>query len=114
MFDESKTSQLAKGLLRDYFQSIKKLEAPQTLSVASLALSILFVSKIFDFFILNILYIVNIAFFALIVRDCWAIKKKNPIPLGASLLSIALTSMLLIDVIKMMDALSSFSKMLGN
>ncbi len=104
----------AKSLLKDYFSSIRKLETAQTLSIVSLILSIFFVSKIFGFFILNILYIVNISFFALIVRDCWVIRKKNPLPIGVAIVSILLTFMLLIDVIKMMDIASSFTNMLGN
>ena len=110
----SKTSDVARGLLKDYVLSIKKLETAQTLSMISLVISALFVSKVFGIFILNILYIVNISFFALIVRDCWVIRKKNPIPLGVAIISILLTSMLLIDVVKMMDLASSFGKFLGN
>jgi len=112
--ETSKTSEIARGLLKDYFLSIKKLETAQTLSIVSLILSALFVSKVFGFFILNILYIVNIAFFALIVRDCWVIRKKNPLPIGVAIISIVLTSMLLIDVVKMMDLASSFTRMMGD
>jgi len=109
-----KTSDVARVLLKDYFSSIRKLETAQTLSMASLAISVLFVSKVFGLFVLNILYIVNISFFALIVRDCWSIRKKNPLPLGVIVISILLSGMLLIDVVKMMDIAASFTRILGD
>ena len=93
-------SDVAKSLLKDYFQGVRNLESAQTFSLASLVLSILFVSKVFDFFILNILYVLNISFFALVVRDSWMMRKKNIIPLISIIISVALTSMLLVDLLK--------------
>ena len=99
-------SDVAKSLLKDYFQGVRNLESAQTFSLASLVLSILFVSKVFDFFILNLLYVLNISFFALVVRDSWAMRKKNIIPLVSIIVSIALTSTLLIDVLKIANICS--------
>ena len=99
-------SDVAKSLLKDYFQGVRNLESAQTLSLASLVLSILFVSKVFDFFILNLLYVLNISFFALVVRDSWVMRKKNIIPLVSIIVSIALTSTLLIDVLKIANIFS--------
>ena len=109
MPEESNSTQgsdVAKSLLKDYFQGVRNLESAQTLSLASLVLSILFVSKVFDFFILNILYVLNISFFALVVRDGWVMRKKNIIPLVSIIVSIALTSTLLIDVLKIANIFS--------
>jgi len=99
-------SDVAKSLLKDYFQGVRNLESAQTFSLASLVLSILFVSKVFDFFILNLLYVLNISFFALVVRDSWGMRKKNIIPLVSIIVSIALTSTLLIDVLKIANIFS--------
>jgi len=99
-------SDVAKSLLKDYFQGVRNLESAQTFSLASLVLSILFVSKVFDFFILNLLYVLNISFFALVVRDSWVMRKKNIIPLVSIIVSIALTSTLLIDVLKIANIFS--------
>ena len=117
MTEESKSAQnseIAKGLLKDYFQGVRNLESAQTLSLVSLILSILFISKVFGFFILNLLYLVNISFFALIVRDSWSIRKKNLLPIAIIIISIALTSMLLVDVLKMMDVAATFGRAINN
>ena len=109
MPEESNSTQgsdVAKSLLKDYFQGVRNLESAQTFSLASLVLSILFVSKVFDFFILNLLYVLNISFFALVVRDGWVMRKKNIIPLVSIIVSIALTSTLLIDVLKIANIFS--------
>ena len=77
--EESKSNQgsdVAKSLLKDYFQGVRNLESAYTFSFVSLVLSVLFVSKIFDFFILSLLYVLNISFFALVVRDGWLMRKK--------------------------------------
>ena len=79
MSEESKSNQgsdVAKSLLKDYFQGVRNLESAYTFSFVSLVLSVLFVSKVFDFFILNLLYVLNISFFALVVRDSWLMRKK--------------------------------------
>jgi hypothetical protein len=117
MTEESRSAQnseIAKGLLKDYFQGVRNLESAQTLSLVSLILSILFVSKVFGFFILNLLYLANISFFALIVRDSWSIRKKNLLPIAIIVISIALTSMLLVDVLKMMDVAATLRNSFEN
>ena len=79
MSEESKSNQgsdVAKSLLKDYFQGVRNLESAYTFSFVSLVLSVLFVSKVFDFFMLNLLYVLNISFFALVVRDSWLMRKK--------------------------------------
>ena len=78
--------------IKDYFRRVKKLEAAPALSFLSLLLSCLAVSKVLNNFVLNILYIVNIAFFALIVRESIAVKDKNIVPLVAIVISIFLIS----------------------
>jgi len=108
------SSKLAKTLLKDYFNGIRNLEGAPTLSVISLVISILFASKVFGFFVLNLAYLINVSFFALIARDSWAYRKKNPLPLVAILASIVLTSMLLIDVVKIVDIFSTLGKSFGN
>ena len=79
MSEESKSNQgsdVAKSLLKDCFQGARNLESVYTFSFASLVLSVLFVSKVFDFFMLNLLYVLNTSFFALVVRDSWLMRKK--------------------------------------
>ena len=101
----------AKKYLKKYVSEIRALESASTLSFISLVLSILFVSKVFGFFVLNFAYLVNISFFALVVRDTWAIRRTNPIALGAVGLSIFLSAMLLFDSLKMLDMVSSFGNL---
>ena len=110
----SQGSEVAKTLLKDYFYGIKKLESAPTLSFISLVLSILFASKVFGYFVLNLSYLLNLSFFALIVRDSWVVRKRNIIPLAAILVSIALTAMLLVDMLKVVDMFSSFGRALQN
>ena len=75
-FKSNQGSDVAKSLLKDYFQGVRNLESAYTFSFVSLVLSVLFVSKVFDFFMLNLLYEFNISFFALVVRDSWLMRKK--------------------------------------
>lgn len=96
-----------KSYLKVYFTSVRSIEVVPILSASSLFLSALFVSKIFSFFILNLLYVLNISFFALISRDAWSIRRTNPVALVANGLSIFLSAMLLIDLLKMLDTLAS-------
>jgi len=105
-------SEVAKTLLKDYFNGVKKLESLSTMSFVSLIISILFVSKVFGYFILNVAYLINVSFFALIVRDSWVTRKRNIIPLVAIIVSIALTAMLLVDVLKAIDMFASFGRAL--
>ena len=105
------TQSKAKTYLKKYASEIRSLESASTLSFASLILSVLFVSKVFGFFILNFAYLVNISFFALIVRDSWGVRRSNPIAIAAIALSIFLTSMLLFDSLKVLDMVSSFGNL---
>jgi len=106
----SQGSEVAKTLLKDYFYGVKKLESAPALSFISLILSTLFVSKVFGYFVLNLAYLINLSFFALIVRDSWVARKRNVIPLVAILISIALTAMLLVDALKTIDMFASFGR----
>ena len=85
--------------IKDYFRRVKKLEAAPALSFLSLLLSCFAVSKVLNNFVLNILYIVNIAFFALIVRESIAVKDKNIVPLVAIVISIFLISIWIVPLI---------------
>jgi len=107
-------SEVAKTLLRDYFNGVKKLESAPLFSFVSLIISILFVSKVFEYFVLNVAYLINVSFFALIVRDSWVTRKKNIIPLVTIIVSIALTAMLLVDVLKAIDMFASFGRAFEN
>ena len=101
----------AKTYLKKYASGVRSLESAPTLSFISLILSTLFVSKVFGLFILNLAYLVNISFFALVVRDSWAIRRSNPIALVAIALSIFLSATLLLDSLKMLDMVSSFGSL---
>ena len=97
----------AKTYLKTYVSGVRSLEGAPTLSLISLILSTLFVSKVFGLFILNLAYLVNISFFALVVRDSWSIRRSNPVALAAITLSIFLSATLLLDSLKMLDMVSS-------
>ena len=99
------------SLLKKYFQCAKELNGPYILSLLSLILSVLFVSKVFDYFVLNFLYFINIGFFALVARDSWKVRKDNYVPLVVSVASIALTSILLIDILKGVDILNTLKSL---
>ena len=93
-------------LLKDYFRGIKKLESAPTLSIISLVISMLFVSKVYQYFIINALYLVNVSFFALIAKDCWEKRKGNIIPLIAIVISILLVLTPAIDMLKVANMFS--------
>ena len=85
--------------LKDYVRRVKKLEAAPALSFISLLLSSLAVSKVLNNFVLNLLYIVNIAFFALIVRESIAIREKNSVPLIAIVISTLFIAIWIVPVL---------------
>lgn len=102
---ESKVS--IKSAIKNYYQSIKNLDLIPTLSFISLILSCLFISKIFGIFILNLLYLVNITFFALITRDSWRDRKKNIMPFIAMIISIILSLTIIVDIMKIIDTFNA-------
>ncbi len=101
------TQKDAQKQLENYFKAVKAYEPISTLSLISLILSSLFISKVFDFFLLNLAYLINISFFALIAKDSWNNRKKNMVPLIASSISIFLTTTVLVDLIKVVDMFNS-------
>jgi hypothetical protein len=107
-------SEATKRLLKDYFVGVRNFESAPLFSFVSLLLSILFASKVFNLFVLNVLYLVNISFFALIVRDGWEIRRKNSVSLVSILISIVLCVMPLIDLLKAIDALSVLRSVFGS
>ena len=101
------TQKDAQKQFENYFKSVKAYEPLSTLSLISLVLSSLFISKVFDFFILNLAYLINISFFALIARDSWNSRRKNMVPLIAISLSILLSCSVMVDLIKVVDMFNS-------
>tara|TARA_B100001250_G_C19119495_1_gene494660 strand:+ start:178 stop:510 length:333 start_codon:yes stop_codon:yes gene_type:complete len=93
--------------IKDYFQSIKNLDLIPTLSIVSVILSSLFISKIFGIFILNLLYLMNISFFALMIRDTWKDRGENIIPFVAMIISIILSLTIIVDIMKLIDTFNA-------
>ena len=92
--------------LKEYFRGLRKLESAPTLSLISLVISIFFISKVYEYFILNALYLVNVSFFALIAKDCWEKRKGNVVPLVAIVISILLVLTPAIDMLKVANMFS--------
>ena len=93
--------------LSEYIKSIKKKEKIYILSLASIILSFLYVITGLDYFLLSILYIINISFFVFMIRESLLIRKQNIIPLAVVITSIVFTSL------QMLAELNAISKIVS-
>tara|TARA_B100001173_G_scaffold296735_1_gene292726 strand:+ start:530 stop:871 length:342 start_codon:yes stop_codon:yes gene_type:complete len=97
--------------IKQYYFLVKDGNFAAVASLISLGLSCLLVSKVFGVYVLNLAYIINISFFALIVKNCWDLRRNNLIPICLICLSIFLTLGLINDVLKGVEALQSIFEM---
>ena len=96
--------------INPFIISVQKGELIYVRPSISLVLSVLCIFTGLGDFFLSLIYMINISFFAYIVRDSYEIRKKNILPLIAICLSILLTS---IQMIMTLDALAKLAN-LGN
>ena len=97
--------------LKQYYYLVKAGNFAAVASIVSVVLSCLLVSRVFGIYVLNLAYVVNLSFFALIVKSCWELRSKNLIPLCVIGLSIFLTLGLINDALKGIEALQTFVEM---
>ena len=95
-----------------FISSIKKGELTYILPPVSLLLTLLFIITGFSNFFLSILYMINISFFAFIVRDCYSSRKENILPLIIIAVSIFVTSINMLFALKGLADLANLSEML--
>ena len=91
-----------------YVSSIKEGKIIFILPPISFLLSILFIFTGFSNLFLSVLYMINISFFAFIVRDSYSIRKENIIPLLFISISIIISS---IQMISTLDALAQLANL---
>ena len=91
--------------------SIKKGEKIYILPPISLLLSFLFIFTGFTNLFLSILFMINISFFAYIVRDSYSIRKENILPLLIICISIFLTSIQMITTLNALAQLANLGDM---
>ena len=109
---KSKISDMNIGSKIDPFvSSIKKGELTFILPPVSLLFSFLFIFTGLTNFFLSVLYMVNISFFAFIVRDCYSIRKENILPLIIIAISIVFSSFQMLFILKGLADLYSLSEM---
>ena len=87
-----------------FISSIKGGKKIYILPPISFLLSFLFIFTGFSNLFMSVIYMINIAFFAFIVRDSYSVRKENILPLLIICLSIILSS---IQMITTIDALAS-------
>ena len=88
--------------------SIKEGKMIYILPPVSLLLSFLFIFTGFTSLFMSIIYMINISFFAFIVRDSYSVRKENILPLSIICISIILSS---IQVIVTLDALAQLAQL---
>jgi len=96
------------GQFDSFITSIKKRNKIYLLPLISFFLSILFVINGFTIFIFSIVFIINISFFAYMMRDCYSIRKENIIPLFFTSLSIFFSS---IQILSTLEALAKMANL---
>ena len=91
-----------------FISSVKEGKKIYILPPISFILSFLFIFTGFSNLFMSILYMINISFFAFIVRDSYSVRKENILPLLIIGLSIVLSS---IQMITTLDALASLAQL---
>ena len=91
-----------------FVSSIKERKTIYILPPISLLLSFLFIFTGFTNLFMSIIYMINISFFAFIVRDSYSVRKENILPLSIICISIILSS---IQVIVTLDALAQLAQL---
>ncbi len=91
-----------------FISSIKKGKKIYILPPISFLLSVLFIFTGLTNLFLSIIYMLNISFFAYIVRDSYSIRKENILPLLIICISIILTS---IQMLTTLDALAQLANL---
>ena len=100
------------GQFKEYINKLKNRDSLHILTISSVLISVLFRFQGLGAYALNLLYFVNISYFALIARDSWAIRNKNIIPLIATALSILLTSLTVLEILDGIDMMMSIGESL--
>jgi len=89
-----------------FISSVKEGKKIYILPPISFILSFLFIFTGFSNLLLSIIFMINISFFAFIVRDSYSVRKENILPLLIISISIVLSS---IQMIITLDALASLA-----
>ena len=91
-----------------FVSSIKERKIIYILPPISFLLSFLFIFTGFSSLFMSIIYMINISFFAFIVRDSYSVRKENILPLSIICISIILSS---IQVLFTLDGLASLAQL---
>ena len=91
-----------------FVSSIKERKTTYILPPISFLLSFLFIFTGFTNLFMSIIFMINISFFAFIVRDSYSLRKENILPLLIIGLSIILSS---IQMITTLDALAQLANL---
>ena len=91
-----------------FVSSIKEGKKIYILTPISLIISLLFFFTGLTNLSLSIIYMINISFFALIVRDSYAIRKENILPLLIICISIIISTA---QMIYNLDAIAQLAKL---
>ena len=91
-----------------FVSSIKERKTIYILPPISFLLSFLFIFTGFSSLFMSIIYMINISFFAFIVRDSYSVRKENILPLSITCISIILSA---IQVIYTLDALATLAQL---
>ena len=94
-----------------FISSIKEGKINYILPPISLFLSFLLILTGLSNLFLSIIYMINISFFAYIVRDSYLIRKENIIPLLTIGISIILTSIQIITTLEALAQLDALGDM---
>ena len=91
-----------------FVSSIKERKIIYILPLISFLLSFLFIFTGFTNLFMSIIFMINISFFAFIVRDSYSVRKENILPLLIICISIILSS---IQMITTLDALAQLAQL---
>ena len=92
------------GQFTEYIDKVvKKRDTFYIITLASIIISAIFRFNGLGAYILNIIYFINISYFALIAKDSWALRTKNIIPLIVTVVSILLTLTALLEILEAVD-----------
>ena len=97
-----------------FISSVKEGKKNYILPPISLLLSFLLTFTGLSNLFLSLLYMINISFFAYIVRDSYSIRKENILPLLIICISIILTSIQIITTLDALAQLANLGEMFSN
>ena len=97
-----------------YISSVKEAKKNYILPPISLLLSFLLNLTGLGNLFLSLIYMINISFFAYIVRDSYSIRKENVLPLLTICISIVLTSIQIIPTLDALAQLANLGEMFSN